>query len=187
MVYLTPRIRTRHVAYQTKGIVHGDLKPGNVLVFKNETGRYVARVADFGYSTRYCGIDDVISMPKSVPWNAPEHHHRGFSMPRAKKMDVYSFGALSLWLLFEKPGLTLFPSATGTTSEPPESLKDILLRHSSEDGLLSLALNLVAEEESLNADTSTRLINFFKASLNKDPDNRVDDVSKLIMLLVPER
>jgi len=187
MVYLTPRVGTRHFAYQTGGIVHGDLKPGNVLVFKDETGNYVARVADFGYSARFCDPNDVVLMPKSIPWNAPEHHHRGFSMPRAKKMDVYSFGALCFWLLFERPGLTFSSPATGPTSERRESLKDLFMEHNNEDGLLNLALSLIAEEDSLNGDTSTRLINFFKASLTKDPEDRIEDVSKLVLLLVPER
>jgi serine/threonine protein kinase len=175
------------LAYQTEGIVHGDLKPGNVLVFKDETGNYIARVADFGYSTHFCDTNDLVSMPKSIPWNAPEHHHRGFSMPRAKKMDVYSFGALCFWLLFERSGSTFSSPAAGATSERRESLKDLFMRHNNEDGLLDLALSLVAEEESLNGDTRTRLINFFQASLTKGPEDRIDDVSKLVLLLVPER
>jgi serine/threonine protein kinase len=186
MVCLSPRIGTRHFAYQTEGIIHGDLKPGNVLVFKDETGNYVARVADFGYSTRFCDPNDVVSMPKSMPWNAPEHHHRGFSILRAKKMDVYSFGALCFWLLFERPGLSISSPATGPTSERRENLKDLFMGHNNE-GLLNLALSLVAEEDSLNGDISTRLINFFKASLTKDPEDRIDDVSNLVLLLVPER
>jgi serine/threonine protein kinase len=170
-----------------EGIVHGDLKPGNVLVFKDEAGTYVARVADFGYSTWFCDPNDVVSMPKSIPWNAPEHHHRGFSMPNAKKMDVYSFGALCFWLLFERPILTFSSPATSPTSERRERLMDLFMGHNHEDGLLNLALSLVAEEDWLNDDTSTRLINFFKASLSIDPEDRIDDVSKLVLLLVPER
>ncbi|KAH8645899.1 kinase-like domain-containing protein [Tricladium varicosporioides] len=171
----------------SNGIVHGDLKPGNVLIFKDEAGNYVARVADFGYSTRFCNPNDVVMMPKSIPWNAPEHHHRGFSMLRAKKMDVYSFGAVCFWLLFERPGLTLSSPATDPTSERRESLKNLFMGHHSEGGLLNLALSLIAEEDSLSGDTSTRLTNFFKASLTKDPEDRADDVSKLVLLLVPER
>jgi Ser/Thr protein kinase RdoA (MazF antagonist) len=30
------------------GIIHGDIKPHNVLVFKNAEGGYVAKVIDFG-------------------------------------------------------------------------------------------------------------------------------------------
>lgn len=74
-----------------KGIVHGDLKPGNVLVFRSETRNYVARVADFGFSTWFCDEDGLVLMLKSILWHAPKHHHRRFSMSRVKKMDVYLF------------------------------------------------------------------------------------------------
>src|SRR5438034_3833483 len=84
------------------GIVHGDIKPGNVLVFIDDSGGYTAKVVDFGYSTLAAGDDDLIMMPKSRPWNAPEHHHRGFKLSQAMAMDAYSFGLLCLWLLFNE-------------------------------------------------------------------------------------
>ena len=32
-------------------IIHGDIKPQNVLVFKDSVGKTTVRVTDFGYST----------------------------------------------------------------------------------------------------------------------------------------
>jgi serine/threonine protein kinase len=35
-----------------KGIIHGDLKPQNILVYldKNDSRHYISKVANFGYS-----------------------------------------------------------------------------------------------------------------------------------------
>ncbi|KAL8784164.1 MAG: hypothetical protein Q9213_004138 [Squamulea squamosa] len=80
-------------------IVHGDIKPENVLIFETKSGSYVAKVADFGYSTQYAETSDLIHMPRSKPWHAPEWHHRGFTPTQARQMDAFSFGMVVLWTL----------------------------------------------------------------------------------------
>ena len=59
-----------------------------------------AKVIDFGFSC--CGVknDDVVFLPKTAPWEAPEHSKDAVSIQDAKKMDAYSFGMLCLWVLF---------------------------------------------------------------------------------------
>ncbi|KAF8539361.1 kinase-like domain-containing protein, partial [Trichophaea hybrida] len=80
-------------------IIHGDIKPQNVLIFKDATGKTTVKVADFGYSTLTAGARGKVYLPKSRPWNAPEHHVREFTAPDAKLTDVYSFGMLCLWVV----------------------------------------------------------------------------------------
>ena len=83
------------------GVVHGGIKPQNVLVFKDAiTKEITVKVTDFGYSTLTVGESGKVILPKSRPWNAPEHHFREFKVQEAKKTDVYSFGMLCLWFLF---------------------------------------------------------------------------------------
>jgi serine/threonine protein kinase len=78
-------------------MVHGDIKPENVLIFEDSAGDYVPKVTDFGYST--VNIDDgLINLPISTPWVHPEQHRNGYSFPSATKMDVYSFGMLCFWI-----------------------------------------------------------------------------------------
>ena len=94
------------------GIIHGDIKQQNVLVFKDAiTRKITVKVTDFGYSTLTVGESGKVLLPKSRPWNAPEHHFGEFKVQEAKKTDVYSFGMLCLWILF-RDRLSNFQQAT---------------------------------------------------------------------------
>ncbi|KAF2648098.1 kinase-like protein, partial [Lophiostoma macrostomum CBS 122681] len=83
------------------GVIHGDINPKNVLIYE-ENGRIMPRVSNFGYST-ICArhlSDNSIVVPKTEPWNAPEHTFDERSFESAQKMDVYSMALLCMWLLF---------------------------------------------------------------------------------------
>ena len=76
-----------------------DIRSMKCPALNHEPSQYSVKVTDFGYSTQYAGIDDLIFIPKSEPWYAPEWHHRGFTPAQAMRMDSYSFGLVVLWLL----------------------------------------------------------------------------------------
>lgn len=88
------------VPYQSTGIIYGDIKPQNMLVFEDDS-RIIAKVVDFGCAICYQGDNDWVSMPKLEPWCAPEHEDRKFRPLESKQMDVYSFSLLCTWLLFK--------------------------------------------------------------------------------------
>jgi serine/threonine protein kinase len=87
-----------------KGVIHGDIKPENILVSSENEARHVAKVTDFGYSTLFSTDNHPITMPGPGIWTAPEWHHRKILPKQARKMDAYSFGMLCLWLLFYNKG-----------------------------------------------------------------------------------
>jgi serine/threonine protein kinase len=156
-------------------VIHGDIKPKNVLVFEDGSENYTTRLADFGFSTHFRGDSDLISVPISVPWNAPEHHHRGVTPPEAKLMDVYSFGMLCTWLLFGSGALstiTLFPwvPRNGERSLSfEESLRgfDLLKDWKNEDGkvLPRWAVRLVDQHEGFDRSAKQIIFRFFELSL----------------------
>lgn len=161
--------------YYFIGIVHGDIKPQNILIFEDIPGTYIARVADFGYSTYFASDQCLVGMPKSIPWNAPEHHHRGFLPSKAMKMDVYSFGMSCLWLLFEEQ-----------FKELREKL-DLLERWKGNDELSALAHRPIKANTYLSDKTKEELDQFFSLTLKRDPDERTDDWDCLLRLLATSR
>ena len=85
------------MAIHGSGIVHGDVKSENILVFwLAEKGRMVGKIGDVGSSVLDFREDEhkVRRLPAyTIPWNAPEYDE---DIPREhlKFTDVYSFGML---------------------------------------------------------------------------------------------
>lgn len=78
-----------------KDVIHGDIKPENVLVF---TGP-VVKLADFGFSALASGKS--LRLGGTEPWVAPEYDRSGrYTLEQAKLMDLYSYGLLCLWVIF---------------------------------------------------------------------------------------
>ena len=152
-------------------VIHGDIKPDNVLVFDTVSGGIHVKLIDFGYSSLYTGPNDTNRVPATRPWNAPEWHTRGFSSDAARKMDVYSYGLLCLWLLLHsslafQPGSKirdlLFPQRPGWMLQDVERFK--------KDSTL---LDVLGREICCSDPwLQSQLQNIFKATLKKDPRNR---------------
>jgi serine/threonine protein kinase len=154
-------------------IIHGDIKPENVLIFENDSSRYVAKVADFGYSTWFTSDDELVKMPRSQYWVAPEWHHRDFTTAKAMKMDIYSFGMLCLWLLF-------YNTQENTTC-------DFYSHLNSAETVSVLAHELIIAMAGLNDQRRCNLSQLFDLTLADNPAERSSDFNQLISLFLPHR
>jgi hypothetical protein len=145
-------------------------------------------VADFGYSTIVARQDQAIYLPKTVPWQAPEHHHRGFFLQNAKRLDFYSLGQLCLWLLFE-PQIRVQTKyseiESGTSAEITAEMMMVewLQQHIQGQDLITHATQMLHEVSGLVDVQRDSLVQFFNATLAMDPKNRALDVNDLIPLL----
>ena len=163
-----------------------------MLVFE-EDHRVIAKVADFGFASCLQGENDLLSLPVSEPWDAPEYSDHHFRPRAAKKMDVYSFALLCTWLLFEagcSGGLSLPPDTNLETGqalsfEPLQSEKNLLQiwKRDSNDKLVKWISWLVREDERLNTRMKHNLTQFFGSALAFDPASRCIDFEHLLALL----
>ncbi|KAH8885906.1 kinase-like protein [Thozetella sp. PMI_491] len=169
-------------------LVHGDIKPQNVLVFKDDSGSFTAKVADFGFSTQYALDNHRIMLPESKPWFAPEClRYPGFSPQEAVRTDIFSFGMLCLWFIFERHLSGILPSLEGL---PPEiacynytgedrSLK-LLAEIKDKGALEQIATSLVMLETDWDDAMKDMLKRFFRQCLPYDPASRAVDMQQLL-------
>jgi serine/threonine protein kinase len=170
------------------GITHGDIKPQNVLIFKSDNGSYTAKVADFGVSTWSADDDHRITLPESWPWYAPEiYEYPEFSPQQAVKADVFSFGMLCLWFMFEKyfSGVLPLPEVVqlmrSSYNYKGESWSfQFLADLKKDDSLTQLASQLVMVETGLDVESRQILDQFFKKCLACDPKSRDVDIQYLL-------
>ncbi|KAK4112957.1 ankyrin [Canariomyces notabilis] len=86
------------------GIMHGDLKMDNVLMFKGENGKVRAKLCDFGCSYIMKSREnedesaEVEITTGTKPWNSPELN-RKVPVSLLRNVDAYSFGLL-VWSVF---------------------------------------------------------------------------------------
>ena len=162
-----------------------------MLVFKDATtGEITVKVADFGYSTLTVGESGKVILPKSRPWNAPEHHFGEFNAQEAKKADVYSFGMLCLWLLFgdrlsDIPQTTADGAAGLISFDVPPFFggPTLLERLKDEGGLEHIANHLVESMPGLDVEYRIRLKDIFSLALPHNPGKRTYDLARVIGLL----
>jgi len=173
-------------------VIHGDIKPQNVLIFKDTTGKTIVKVADFGYSTLAAGQSGSVFLPKSRPWNAPEHHFGEFKVSEAKKTDVYSFSMLCLWILFGNIHLPMDDAECMTEPilfDASTRSYTLLERLKEDDKVEHIAIKLMASTSlvGLNTERKVRLKEFFTLTISRNPEKRTLDMEKLVGLLSQRR
>ncbi|KAK3306073.1 serine/threonine protein kinase [Chaetomium strumarium] len=140
------------------GMVHGDLKHENVLIFPNRypdppNQPYTAKLADFGGTVMDMGSSHGDGHGQhripmyTFPYEAPEIADR-LTEEGAKKTDAYSYGMLIWRCMIDSQDVL---AAAGTTGSSAKSLSDpVQLRNTVQalkvsDGMLEAAIHSVAE------------------------------------------
>lgn len=112
-------------ALHAEGIVHGDLKPGNIMLTPGRDGATAPVIMDFGLASQpgtggpASGSDMVpVAISGSPDYMAPEQFRTALV---AKSADIYAFG------------LNLFEMIAGSRPFPPEELLPAVIRRTTED------------------------------------------------------
>ncbi|EQB43831.1 hypothetical protein CGLO_17476 [Colletotrichum gloeosporioides Cg-14] len=112
------------------GIIHGDVKPSNLLVCRHETRSFIVKLSDFEFSL---SSGDTHIIGHSEFFCAPESYGENIRPPYLEQLDIYCYG-LTLLTIFES-GSTFYDSF------PTEGLEDNLRKMKS-SGIMSTLIPL---------------------------------------------
>ncbi|KFY99987.1 hypothetical protein V498_00364 [Pseudogymnoascus sp. VKM F-4517 (FW-2822)] len=168
-------------ALHTLGIVHGDIKQENVLIFSNGEA-WTSKLIDFGYSCLGTSDNDMVRVARTRPWQAPEHSEdRSFQLNAARRMDVYSFGML-VCRTFLSGELSASIGKVGHCDDLGEHLQ--LLEHidslKASSDFLDLVLEALRLSKSIDQACEENLRQIFELTLQHEPQLRSADFNPII-------
>lgn len=151
-------------------IVHGDIKPNNVLIFEDKMG-LVAKVIDFGCSCFGSKDDDLVSLSRTAQWAAPEISNSHMTIQAAKLTDIYSYGMVCAWIFFgQDMPVADFVTLPSDFDQAAKRLMHIMGTEPEERPDTSLMVN-----------TSVRCMkDFFTFSFQREPERRARDIKSLL-------
>jgi len=168
------------------GIVHGDIKCENVLIFKGHGG-LTAKLIDFGFSCFGTSESELVRVAHTKPWQAPEHGEQFFPFSSARRMDVYSFGMFVCRTMLSNQ----LPTTVGKFSRSlgPNECEELLeqmrnLKSSSK--FLDIVIEALYASESIEPTYQKDLECIFQMTLQHAPDLRAPDFSPVVAILSPD-
>ena len=187
------------VALHMDFLCHGDVKMQNVLLFKGESGRHRAKLADFGLSVHaysgYLGEDSErdVYCPAGTPLlSAPEIRKQAFGarsmdVTAAIKTDVFSLGLL-LWEIFNNGqsffDVTWLDRSRTSTQDLGLEEKMAFLSDLPSNGLLAYGKEFLSAQ-GMDEMSRGRALRTFEACLQDDPLDR-QPMHKVWTMICPE-
>ena len=156
-------------ALHSCGVVHGDVKPANILVFPRPDSRdsFVVKLTDFGHSAIESDHQGIL--PAFTPqWCAPEatrddDNAQGMTFQELKATDVYSYGLVVLSIMI---GRSFYLDYKQTED---------IQRHKQSNTLLQQSIDQVEKEdrECMDSDLEVETVStLLRKTIQRDPGLR---------------
>ncbi len=135
------------------GVIHRDLKPGNIMLVKDQDGQQSVKIVDFGIakilhnededSPSLTGTGDLVGSPLYM---SPEQCH---GEPVDKRSDIYALGCVMYEMLTGKPpfkGNTMLETVQMQTSAIPKPVKERFPAIKNADKIDTILLKAMAKQ-----------------------------------------
>ena len=146
---LTDQILSALSAAHARGIVHRDLKPSNVLLAKDDDGREIIKLVDFGLASTQEGELDLSHAPLDLGGEEEEGKKVILGTPRYMAPEIFRRAPLDPRVDLYALGVMLFEIFSGHPPYPGTDPKEIMKGHIKAPipQLISRDINLPSELE----------------------------------------
>lgn len=161
------------------GIIHGDIKPTNLLYFR-DTDEF--KLADFSSSRSLDKDYSKANIYYTIPYTAPENFTvKGYGKSFNTKFDVFSFGVI-MYQIFTLE-YDLWNNEKIATNSVFESMVDIPTSYQIKKAGKSIPVPTVIEYSNRKPDTIV-FMNIIRKCLSINPDNRYDNCADVLEQLL---
>ena len=152
----------------------------------SEDGSIIPQVANFGGANIYTNSNTTVEVARRAPWHAPEvgTQRRKYTHLDAIRTDIFSFGMLSLWVLFRDEvakqfGVTPdFADDCKPIERKPTSFFTIMTSLKDQDRLRPFCQNVI-QTLSLKTSQKENLAKLFELTLSPHPNERTSSFQVL--------
>jgi len=167
------------------GVIHGDMKPANIVVFTNPeaVAGVTPKIIDFSYSCLGLHDDEPVCVSGTALWWPPEFVNPLMTMAEAKRLDAYAL-ALVLFVVLgydavHASNLEIFHGMSSSKQRISRLVEH--MKGNPSDGLFEQVLSL---DTSLPPEQQISLTALFTKALSRDPSGRFTHVVDIALELV---
>ena len=162
-----------------QGIVHGDIKPENILVFMDDDA-YTAKIADLGYAA-LAWANKPLQLAVAKPWTDPKYGGESISLSTARELDSFSFGQVCVWLFDQ------IASRGDQESARSNNASISLMERISQGGVYEETSKLLERVPELDLQQRLNLKELLCSSLEIEREQRGCDFDRVVNLLGGKR
>ena len=176
-------------AVDDAGVLHGDLKLSNVLVFRIGDDHFKAKICDFGSAV--IGCDHDLDQPTRLivctpPWDAPESQD-DIDSNLSYKVDIYCYGLLACRVFLE--GGDPFELWFQYHPLPPTCTEEVIVREwKQNDKILDVCKYAVKNSSAIQYSTEQLLVieELLDITVRTDIESRANEYSEIKSILNPD-
>ncbi|MEC9442025.1 MAG: protein kinase [Myxococcota bacterium] len=126
---LTDQILSALSAAHAREIIHRDLKPSNIMITRDDDGREIIKLVDFGLAATQTGDFNLSNVPMDIGEEDPEGDRVILGTPRYMAPEIFKRAPVDPRVDLYALGVILFEILAGTPPYPGDDPRQVMRGH----------------------------------------------------------